>query len=114
MSLITATYVNAITSTVCWTAKEGKNWEDVVFYSEVFLGLPEKNQREWVAKMKARYEATLPKGDEIPNLYEIGLAFLAYQHYQNLYDGAHPKLSDAEVRSIRSETDSDHTEPSPQ
>jgi len=102
MSLLSTTYMTAITSTVLDVMK-GKNWDDVVFYSEVFLTLPEKHQREWVAKMKARYEATLPTGSELPNLYEVGRAFLAYQHYQNLYDQAHPTLSDAEVKSIHSE-----------
>lgn len=86
------TYVNAIVATVM--DKTNAEWDDVVFYSEVFLGLSRAQQKAWVEKMKKRYEDMLPKEGQHPALYDLGKAFLAWTHYENLYVGQQGILVD--------------------
>ena len=57
-----------------------ETWDDLVFYSQVFLTLTAAQQKAWVDGMEKRWKDTLPSND----LFAIGKAYLAFLHYQNL------------------------------
>ena len=71
--------MDAIVAQIMNHAEE--TWDDLVFYSQVFLTLTKTQQKAWVDGMEKRWKDTLPSND----LFAIGKAYLAFLHYQNLF-----------------------------
>ena len=89
------TDVNTIIMTIKDEMEEkGEEWEELVFYSQMFMEMPKKQQRKWLERMYDKWIKTLPKeGDHSPlstvQIYTIGKASLAFLHYKNLYEDQH-------------------------
>lgn len=60
--------------------------EEIITYSAIFLSLPKRLQKKWVAEHERRYEE-LKAGVNVA-LYIKGRAYFLWQHYANLLNEA--------------------------
>ena len=83
MDELTETKIKAIALTIKQTATETFN--ELLVYVDIFRNMKPKDQLKWVTKCEEEYKQKLPKENEVPDLYEIGLAYLRWQVYLDLY-----------------------------
>jgi hypothetical protein len=72
---------------IAFTVKEvvDANFEDLLSWVGLFKSLKKKTQGIWVNKLEEQYKQKLPQGTALPNLYEIGLAYMKWQIFLDLY-----------------------------
>lgn len=76
--------VKAITETIKQVGND--SFEHLLVYVKIFKDLNKRDQLKWVTKCEEEYKNKLPTEDQVPNLYEIGLAYLRWQVYLDLYN----------------------------
>jgi len=76
--------VKAITETIKQKINEDLN-DFMVGFVLLFKSLSRPTQKIWVDKLEEQYNQKIPTGNQVPNLYDIGLAYLRWQIFLDLY-----------------------------
>lgn len=84
MDELTSLKIKAIAFTVKQEADE--HFDELMAYVNIFKVMKKKDQKKWVDKCEEHYKNQLPQGTNLPNLYEIGKAYLRWQVYLDLYE----------------------------
>ena len=84
MDELTLTRIKAIAFTVKQKADE--EFDELMVYVTIFMNMKQKDKLKWVNQCEEEYKKHLPQGTNLPNLYEIGKAYLRWQVYLDLYN----------------------------
>jgi len=76
--------IKAIAETIKQTGND--QFEDLMVYVSIFKDLRPKDQLKWVTTCEEHYTKQLPKEGQVPNLYEIGKAYLRWQVFLDLFN----------------------------
>jgi len=82
MEELTKAKLNAIAHTIKQTVDESIN--EIILYSKIFVALPRNERYMWVNMFETDYKNKIPSPGFVPNLYEIGLAYMKWQIYLSL------------------------------
>lgn len=84
MDELTNLKIKAIAITV--KEKTEEEIKEFLVYVNIFRTLKKKEQLKWVEKCEEEYKKQLPQGTNLPNLYEVGKAYMRWQIYLDLYN----------------------------
>lgn len=83
MDELTSLKIKAIAFTV--KEKQEEEMKELLVYVNIFNLMNTKDKKKWISQLEEEYKKQLPEGTNLPNLYEIGRAYLRWQVFLDLY-----------------------------
>ena len=83
MDELTSLKIKAIAFTV--KEKQEEEMKELLVYVNIFNLMNTKDKKKWINQLEEEYKKQLPEGTNLPNLYEIGRAYLRWQVFLDLY-----------------------------